>query len=944
MKKQFYEKVLPTQGVYCATSINPATGKVENRYAENIDDLLTVLEDYDKQQLNTFVALSSFKRYSRKADDARCSRSFFIDMDVGADAKKYPTKDAALIALDGFLTKSGLPMPVVIDSGNGVHAYWPFTDDIPIDEWKVYAEKFKAYCLKSIYIDPAVTADVSRILRCPDSFNYKSAPPLPTKFITDEIEQYEFSDFKALLGEEEPAIKFDISTIPKGLDDETRQFKKLDNIEYIFEDIAQKSVDGEGGCRQIKYMLENAAHLPEPLWHSGLSVARACVDWETAIHKMSEDYPGYSYDATVKKANATVGKSQSCTEIENRNPGGCDGCPLRGRISKPLYIGKRLKVAEEPAPEPVRQDKNPEDVPTYKTFPQYLEPFYRGANGGVYYKKPAKRKSKNGDEDEEEQLIMLWGHDFYPIKRMYSKSEGECLMLRHMTPNDKIRDFLLPVADAYSPDKLKDILVDHGVFYSPDNTKHMMRYIVKWAEYMLNKQAADTMRSQMGWTDDNDGFVIGSTELQRSGKVAKTAASPLVDSIAKLLHKRGTFQEWKTAADKMLSIPGFELHCIPLLCGFGAPLMRFTTVKGVSVGLCGRTGAAKSGSLYSGVSMFGEPHDLCLSGAKDGSTLNALTQWYMGLKNIMMGLDEASNHKPEDISNLMYKVTQGKNKLRLQMSVNAVREIELTAATITVFTTNQSLTDKVSQFKANPDGELARYIEFQIEAPAVMDAALGKEIFDAFRQNYGHAGPEYIAYLFKAGEEKIQEAVNKWGVRFSEAVGKNASYRFFEALVSSMFAGAELAIEAGVINAFDIDRLFSIVAAHIIKDRQDAIKKTDYMSVLGDFMAAHSSHTLVIKEDSTKVAPHGALVARIEADDRMYYVSRSEIKKYLTSLQISEKEFVEKLEKDGHLVFKGKKRMSTGWSGMGILAPVSAYGFKDIIPENFFDDAAKKAG
>lgn len=942
MKKQFYEKVLPTQGVYCATSINPATGKADNRYAESIDDLLDILDEFDRDRLNTFVALSSFKRYSRKSDDALYSRSLFIDMDVGTEEKKYPNKDAALVALDEFLTKSELPMPVVVDSGNGIHAYWPFTDDIPIDEWKIYADKFKAYCLTMLQIDPSVTADKSRIMRCPESFNYKSDPPLPTKFITDDIEQYEFSHFKEFLGEEDEEPKFDISMVPKGLDDETRQFKKLDNIEYVFETIAQKSVDDEGGCKQIKYMLENSATLAEPLWHSGLSVARACVDWETAIHKMSEDYPGYSYDATVKKANATLGKSQTCAEIESRNPGGCEGCPFRGRISKPLYLGKRLKVDEEAAPEPVREDKNTEEVPVYKTFPKFLEPFYRGVHGGVYYKPPA-RKDKDGDTIEAD-VIQLWAHDLYPIKRMYSKSDGECLMMRHLPPHDPPRDFLLPMSTVYSSDKLKEILTDHGVFFEPEQIKIMTRYHVKWAEYMLNKQAAELMRSQMGWTDDNNGFVIGSTELRRDGKIAKTAASPLVDSVAKLLHTKGTLDGWRTAANKMLTTPGFEYHCVPLLCGFGAPLIRFTTVKGVSVGLLGRTGAAKSGSLFAGASMFGEPYDLCLSGSKDGSTLNALTQWYMGLKNIMMGLDEASNHKPEDISNLMYKVTQGKNKLRMQMSVNAVREIELTAATITVFTTNQSLVDKVSQFKTNPDGELARYIEFRIEAPALMDGAMGKDIFDTFRKNYGHAGPEYIKHLFHVGEERIQELVDKWSVKFTDAVGKHASYRFFEALVSSMFAGAELAIDAGILATFDMEHLFKLVTAYILKDRQETIKKADYMDVLGNFMNTHSGHTLVIKDDAVKASPHGALVARVEADDRMYYVSRNEIKKYLAELQISEKEFVEKLEKDGYLVFKGKKRLSTGWSGMGVLAPVAAYGFKDIIPENFFDDAAKKAG
>ena len=43
MLKQFYEKALPTQGVYCATGIEPGEsgkGKATNKFAESIDELL----------------------------------------------------------------------------------------------------------------------------------------------------------------------------------------------------------------------------------------------------------------------------------------------------------------------------------------------------------------------------------------------------------------------------------------------------------------------------------------------------------------------------------------------------------------------------------------------------------------------------------------------------------------------------------------------------------------------------------------------------------------------------------------------------------------------------------------------------------------------------------------------------------------------------------------
>ena len=65
MLKQFYEKALPTQGVYCISGIDK-NGKVSNRFAETLDDVLSTIERLKKTQ-NVFVALGSFEGYSRKA-------------------------------------------------------------------------------------------------------------------------------------------------------------------------------------------------------------------------------------------------------------------------------------------------------------------------------------------------------------------------------------------------------------------------------------------------------------------------------------------------------------------------------------------------------------------------------------------------------------------------------------------------------------------------------------------------------------------------------------------------------------------------------------------------------------------------------------------------------------------------------------------------------------
>ena len=322
MLKQFYEKALPTQGVYCITSIG-TDKKVSNKFAETLDDVFAQIETFKKKGVNTFVALGTFEGYSRKADDCLFVRSFFIDLDVGAD-KDYQSKGDAHTALYKLIGETGLPDPVVIDSGGGVHAYWIMDEDIPKDEWKPVAETFKALCLQHISIDPVVTADAARIMRAPDTLNYKFDPPEPTSVVSDEVFAYSWQEFREFLGvepvveaepltEEQLTAQDILASIPKGIDDDTKEILKLDTFAKSFETLVEKSLAGDG-CEQIKYIWLNAATLPEPPWRAGLSIAKFCDDGADAIHKLSEKHPEYNHAKTEEKADG-IPAPRTCARL-----------------------------------------------------------------------------------------------------------------------------------------------------------------------------------------------------------------------------------------------------------------------------------------------------------------------------------------------------------------------------------------------------------------------------------------------------------------------------------------------------------------------------------------------------------------------------------------------------------------------------------------------------
>jgi hypothetical protein len=944
--KKFYEKVLPSTGVYCVVAINK-NKKPSQHFTETLAGVVDLVEQY-KEDNNVFVAPNSFSGHSRLAKFALYSRSLFIDLDVGEE-KPYKTKDEAIDALDSFLASTGLPEPARIDSGNGIHAYWPFDEDVAIAEWKIYAERFKTYCIdQGLNIDVSVTGDSARIMRCPDTYNFKGEIPKPTGVISAAPQEYDFGAFKEFLGGE-MSVQEVLLAAPKGIDPEFEKVQKrlYDNIETSFNDIVLKSIDGKG-CNQILHSVVESATLDEPMWYAALSIARNCSDWETAIHKLSEDHSGYNYEFTVKKANQTLGKPQSCAEFERHNSGGCEGCSFRGRVKNPLAIARRLK--ESPAQEEgaeadtVRPEAGSQEAPK---FPPELRPYYRGANGGIYYVKPKKQKKDDEEDEEDDAPILILAHDLYPIRRMYSPQEGAILLMRCVLPNDPAREFPLTMKQVYSTEELKKVLTSQEAIFHPKGIDRIAEYIYKWATYMINVDKAELVRAQMGWTGSspgiqcNEAFVIGQNEVVRNGTVRLSPASPMVRVLANKLHTGGTYQLWHESAS-MLNMPGLEMHAFAMLLGFGSPLMQMTTTTGGVVSYVGKSSAGKSGALYGALGIFGDPKALSVY----ESTSNGMQSRGLNLRNIMLGVDEASNKDALEISNFIHWITQGKTKIRMQSSVNAERETDYTASLIALITSNSPLSDAVQSLKASPDGEAARLIEFNIQPPTALlgNRALSTKIFDGLRLNFGFAGIPYIQRLYQIGDASITEKLEKWYSRFETAYSNETVYRFYRNMMAAAMTGGEIVNEMGLLD-FDLERIFNVVVTEMIRIRTHTAKVNtlDYKDLIAEFYLNHQSSTLIIDDSRVITEPRAnQLLFRVETHTGKCYVPKKVIKDYLFKMKVSTAEFELGAQAEGFLLETIKKRMTSGWAAGRDTPAVYAYCFKWDDIDALIEDAKAK--
>src|SRR5262249_43994987 len=111
----------------------------------------------------------------RGQQNAVIIKTLFLDLDF----KAYAGEHEAASELARFLKEANLPRPtMMVMSGAGVHIYWTLDRPLTPSEWRplalALAEATKQHGLKC---DTQCTVDVARVLRIPNTQNYKQEVP-----------------------------------------------------------------------------------------------------------------------------------------------------------------------------------------------------------------------------------------------------------------------------------------------------------------------------------------------------------------------------------------------------------------------------------------------------------------------------------------------------------------------------------------------------------------------------------------------------------------------------------------------------------------------------------------------------------------------------------------------------------------------------------------------
>jgi uncharacterized protein (DUF927 family) len=917
----FLDSILPTQGVYCVVGIKSkiASPSFYTTTAE-VDQAASSL---DTAGADAYFALASFKdNSSRKAENAAFMRSFFLDLDCGP-GKPYHAQTDAAVALSQFIKDTGLPAPTIVNSGGGLHVYWPLTEDVPVAVWSSHARMLKLLCKEhKLHADPAVTADISRILRVPGTNNYKQDIPRPVA-VAVLSHPVPLEEIVSRLGT--PVA--DLSAAKMfGMDDTSKDVSGGAYPACSFARIVRKSMKGTG-CNQIKNALENAPTLEEPMWRAALSIAVRCEDGNEAIHKLSMGHPGYNAQDTEQKALETKGP-YTCQWYRENNSALCEGCTQK--VVSPILIGKKIEAAPAEGDAyiietPLDGDDSDKVGDTVKIeVPAYPYPYFRGAQGGVY------KKEKTDDGETKE--IEIYRSDLYITTRFFDSDEhgdgdGEMVLIHLHMSRDGVRRFYAPVTSLFAKDKLRDLLIKHGVIAYGKTLDLIMAYFASSIRKLQSQFAANKTRSQMGWTPDMQGFVVGELEYTAGGtKLAPPASG--TRQLAPAFSPRGSLEEWKSIAN-FYNRPGMEPHALTLFFGFGAPLLKLMdniNVRGALINLKSNTsGSGKTTAQLLVNSIFGHPTELLMT--KDDTYAAKMHRIGM-LNSIAFTVDEITNTVDEELSDTAYGVTTGRARHRMESQSNKLRVNNTTWCNVTISSANASLVDRLAQLKSTADGELRRVFEYEVSKINGIPKTEIDAVFSKLNTNYGVAGPIYIQHVL-ANYDSVLRMLKKMQEKIDAELGFDQADRFYSNILTIAFVGALIAKKCEL-HDIDIPRVYKY-AIGLVEQNQ-----LQYAASLGSpLLIAQETLTAFVNENVNNVLvidqqvkgsmppaaikqPYGPLRMRYEPNTKELYITAAEFRKFFTMRQVDVRESLKHLAQAGiakHNGLSEVKRIGAGAVG-----------------------------
>ena len=841
---EFLKAVVPAGNMVVGTK---SSRGFRNSFCKSQELALKTVRKKVQSSDDIYFALATFKQpwhknakgksVLRVRDNVDELKALWLDIDFKGGLSD-PTQVVA--ALREFSNSTGVPAPsILVHSGNGIHAYWPFATAVPYERWQRMADRFKELALEhKLPADLVCTADACRVLRPPGTRNFKDENnPKPVYFLytggklndPDELE-------KSLAGTLSTRTEADgLGVLPRHV------VERLDRSVYNAASETEftgavfrgqrvqsffSSITEQCGIAKL-WLSSRGADCSEPEWTAALQLLKHTEDGELFLHEISDGYVSYDIQATNEKFEQRRENDAGptlCKTLAGYHPEICAACPHNGKIKTPLVLGVESTTAE----------KSGSSLTSWR-----INPDGRGMD----------RKMRNPDTMQFEWVPALRRvyEDISTTKSIASKFFDLHFVVK--LPGAEDIDIILPTGFLGNDHKLRELMASFGAPLRGNELSPFKDFMGTWLEKLQKERDVSAVTEQLGWLRDGElitGFSAGTTSYMSDGtqKIGVRIAKEF-RAIGRMYEVKGTRAPWDEVV-KFLTDQNNPAFTAIIASAYAAPLLTFTGVQGGILAIVSpESGVGKTSALKAAQSVWGSPthgmnsvDDTRLSVARKLGFLNNLPAYW----------DELRGSKTMDeFCHLAFQVSQGKEKTRLD-STATMRDVN-TWETMLIAASNESIFDYMGSYSVGSDAGVARTFEITIlPFESEKSRAEVAMMFEGLNLNYGHAGQVYSKYL-AAHHAEIKAQVTQTFIACAKIAKMKPQERFWFAIIASLIVGAKTSNAAGLGN-IDVTTLGKFLMRNVIR-----LRTRSHASMLGStpaeliaaYMQQHQDKGLIVE-------------------------------------------------------------------------------------------------
>lgn len=938
-KEQFYASIYPDVGVrVLAVFKNGLENAPVHFFYDSTDDLLEAAALWDGRGKNVYHACAVYKTAdNRKGGNAGAAKALWLDLDVGPTKPYASAKEAAQV-IENFRLTIGLQPPHYVKSGGGIHAYFPFARPIRPDQWKRLATTFAA-CLDCFGVehDSSRTTDVASILRVPGTGNYKTDPARRVKLLALGQEDSAGEIFRKL----QAYADANNLIVEQPVAGKPEPNELVGNKQYP-PSHAERVIQH---CPTLEQVEKTGGDTEYEVWWRAIGVARHLVDGEAVADHWTRNRATTGHSKSDwRSINWSAGPT-TCAEF-SKHSAACKNCAHNGALTSPIKLGYDEQPVIEP-PSPVAT--NPAHWAWEFGDQRVVDTVCRATRTGIT---DGKWTMSVQQEDGTYKHVSFCNRYWQVMRRVRGVDNVWQLEIAYREyPGRPPATFLLDSADVTSPDKLRSAFSQRELhIYQGTRGMQKAQELIRYEQDLLfSREEEIATYASMGWVRYNNTrngeltgeFIIGNTMLRPKEPPSTVLLNDDVPSELRAdFRTKGTTDEWVSLIDQVYNRTGAEPYQFVICTALAAPLVQLTpgdgSWHGIPVVLTGATGAAKSTTAKVALSIYGPPSLLAFNLApKDaqGDTPAAFAAKVGTLRNIPFLADEMTNVDPENMSNFMFMLANGKSRDRAT-TTGRVQSNNYRWDVLSICTGNENFHEKFKQIQ-NIDTQNAasmRCFEVPLSSDDLTtifcDVNRSTIEHDICGSQFGCVGRDWLQFLVN-NRLKIEELLGERRRKHKIDDDDSSATRFYRDLLVAVEVAATLAKKRGLIH-FNVGSMMDWAKSRYAELR-DTVFERDWASITSEFVGSLHGRTIVTKyfklgrgrrpqpeQPLEPLATNTMPVARRATEDRLMFVTTSYLYEWAKSRRLQPSLLLQHLIKEGYLIFRsGKEEPSRVSIGAG---------------------------